>query len=61
MLVVRHLLQPFLDKPLPAHIKESLTNYSIRRINHAWRPDCPVCGSAIRLGLGDARKLATIR
>jgi hypothetical protein len=60
MLVVRHLLQPFLDRPLPTHIKESLTNYSIRRINHASRPDCPVCGSAARLGFADAHRLTTI-
>jgi hypothetical protein len=61
MLVARHLLQPFLDMPLPIHIKESLTNYSIRRINHASRPDCPVCGGGMRVGLADARRLTTIR
>jgi molybdopterin/thiamine biosynthesis adenylyltransferase len=60
MLVVRHLLQSFLDTPLPTHIKESLTNYSIRRINHTSRPDCPVCRSAVRLGFADARRLTTV-
>ena len=60
MLVVRHLLQPFLDSPVPTHIKESLTNYSIRRVNHATRPGCPVCGPATRLGLADARRMTTI-
>jgi len=61
MLVVRHLLQPFLDTPVPTHIKESLTNYSIRRINHVSRPDCPVCGRAMHLGVADAHRLSTIR
>jgi hypothetical protein len=59
MLVLRHLLQPFLDTPLPTHIKESLTNYSMKALRRASKLDCPVCGDAIRLGVGDARRLTT--
>lgn len=61
MLIVRHLLQPFLDAPLPTHIKESLTNYNIRRVNLGSRPECSVCGTSMRLGFGDAHRLTTIR
>jgi ThiF family len=61
MLVVRHLLQPFLDLPLPTHIKECLTNYSTKPVNHQTKTDCPVCGKGIRLGIGDAIPLTTIR
>jgi len=59
MLVLRHLLQPFLDAPLPTHIKESLTNYSVRALRRDSKPDCPVCSDSIRLGVGDARRLTT--
>jgi molybdopterin-synthase adenylyltransferase len=61
MLLIRHLLQPFLDVPIPTHIKESLTNYSTRRVNHQVKPDCPICGMNIRIGVGDALRLTTIR
>ena len=60
MLVVRHLLQPFLDTPLPSSIRESVTNYKIRTRHDEGRPECPVCGSAGRWGLGDSGWL-TIR
>jgi molybdopterin/thiamine biosynthesis adenylyltransferase len=61
MMVVRHLLQPFLDRPLPTHIKESLTNYSTRPVRLQAKPDCPVCGMNIRLAIGDTLRLTTIR
>ena len=60
MLVVRHLLQPFLDTPLPTSIRESVTNYKIRTRHDEGRPECSVCGSAGRWGLGDSGWL-TIR
>jgi molybdopterin-synthase adenylyltransferase len=61
MLLVRHLLQPFLDSPLPSHIKESLTNYSTRRVNQKIRSDCPICGMDLRSGIGDGLRLTTVR
>jgi len=61
MLVLRHLLQPFLDTPLPTHIKESLTNYAVKAIRCAPEPDCPICGAPGRVGAGDAQRLTTRR
>jgi molybdopterin/thiamine biosynthesis adenylyltransferase len=60
MLVLRHLLQPFLDTPLPTHIKEALTNYGIRRIQQAVQDSCPICGTQGRLAYGDVKRL-TVR
>jgi hypothetical protein len=60
MLVVRHVLQPFLDRPIPTHIKEALTNYSIRRLSYDRAADCAVCGADWRLGAGDAVRLTTV-
>jgi len=59
-LVLRHLLQPFLDVPLPTHIKEGLTNYSIKRIEMTAREDCHICGPSGRLAFGDALRLTTL-
>lgn len=59
MLVVRHLLQPFLDRPLPTHIKESITNFSVRRVTSRPNRDCHICGTS-RLGVADARRLSTL-
>lgn len=61
MLVLRHLLQPFLDTPLPTHIKEALTNYSIKRLRVSQHENCHVCGSSGRQALGDAIRLTTRR
>jgi molybdopterin/thiamine biosynthesis adenylyltransferase len=61
MLVLRHLLQPFLDTPLPIHIKEALTNYSIKRLRVSQRDNCHVCGTSGRQALGDAIRLTTRR
>lgn len=59
MLVLRHMLQPFLDTPLPTHIKEGLTNYSIKRICLSARKDCHICGPRGRHAFGDAIRLTT--
>lgn len=59
MLVLRHLLQPFLDTPIPTHIKGAVTNYSIRKVIVPARPDCPVCSVNARMALGDGRALTT--
>ena len=61
VLVLRHLLQPFLDTPLPTHIKEALTNYSIRRLRVDSRENCHICGPSGRQALGDAIRLTTRR
>ncbi len=61
VLVLRHLLQPFLDVPVPTHIKEGLTNYNIKRIYAQPQPGCPVCEMDRRLGRGDALRMNTIR
>jgi hypothetical protein len=61
MLVLRRLLQPFLDTPLPTHIKEGLTNYSIKRIQLAAREDCHICGQRGRGAFGDAVRLTARR
>jgi hypothetical protein len=59
MLVLRHLLQPFLDMPLPTHIKETLTNFSVKRIYREEIVTCSICGADGRVGIGDARRLTT--
>lgn len=59
ILVARHLLQPFLDTPLPTHIKESLTNYSSRGVCHYPRSECVICNSDVRIGRGDSLPLTT--
>lgn len=58
-LVLRHILQPFLNEPLPTHIKESLTNYNIRPVQFESRSDCPICGGRRREGVGDSVCLST--
>lgn len=59
VLVARHLLQPFLDAPLPTHIKEALTNYSTRPLHRKPSPDCFVCGIKERVGGGSVMRLTT--
>jgi hypothetical protein len=61
MLVLRHLLQPFLDTPIPTHIKEGLTNYSIKRIRMSACEDCHICGPHGRHALGDVIRLTVVR
>jgi len=59
VLVARHLLQPFLDMPLPTHIKESLTNYSSRGVCYFPQSECVICNSEVRVGMGDSLLLTT--
>jgi hypothetical protein len=59
VLVLRHLLQAFLDSPLPIHIKETLTNFSMRAIRSDKTADCPICGANSRFGRGDSMRLTT--
>jgi hypothetical protein len=60
-LVLRHLLQPFLDSPLPHSIRESITNFSTRTRFYAFRPGCPICGDSNRSGAGDTYPLTVRR
>lgn len=60
MLITRHLLQPFLDTPLPTHIKETLTNFSIKAIRIEQMSDCLICSNKARLGIGDAGWLTSM-
>jgi hypothetical protein len=62
-LLLRHLLQPFLDSPLPHSIRESITNFNTRVRFYTARPDCPVCGDSKRTGAGDIhdKSLSSVR
>jgi hypothetical protein len=60
-LVTRHLLQPFLDVPLPTHIKEAITNFRMRPLRVEPRGDCPICGENGREGMGDSVPLTVRR
>lgn len=59
ILVTRHLLQPFLDMPLPTHIKESLTTFSTKAVRHTSKLNCSICGGEERIGMGDASRMTT--
>lgn len=59
MLVLRHLLQPFMDIPIPTHIKESLTNFTTKRIVKDGLENCGICGDNGRDADGDSRRLTT--
>lgn len=58
-LVLRHLLQPFMETPLPVHIKESVANFSIRKVSKKTTRECHICGGDGRAGLGDSRRMTT--
>jgi hypothetical protein len=55
MMVLRHLLQPFLLTPLPVTILENLVTYSLRGIAEARAANskCPTCQANRRAGYGD--------
>lgn len=52
MLLVRHLIQPFLRAPLPHTLKEAVTNFSNRQLHFPSNDDCLICGLSRRTGLG---------
>ena len=58
MLLVRHLLQPFLATPLAHPCRETVTSFHVRALRYQSHPDCTVCGSS-RLGFADALALST--
>jgi hypothetical protein len=55
MMVLRHLLQPFLLAPLPVMILENLVTYSVKAIRdaRALNTKCPLCQANIRAAYGD--------
>jgi hypothetical protein len=59
MLLFRHLLQPFMATPLPTSIRESLTNFVVKRRSESSHPDCLVCNLPERIGSGARYRLST--
>ena len=57
-LILRHLLQPFLARPLPHCIRESLTNFNTRSRWYETDPGCALCGDSTRIGVGDTHPLS---
>lgn len=55
MMLLRHLLQPFLLTPLPVMILENLVTYSTKAVMdaRAANPACPICRTNRRAGYGD--------
>jgi hypothetical protein len=55
MMVLRHLLQPFLLTPLPVTIAENLVTYALRPLNRprAASPECRICQPNRHFGYGD--------
>jgi hypothetical protein len=55
MMVLRHLLQPFLLTPLPVMILENMVTYSLKAIREAraLNPKCPLCQANRKAGYGD--------
>jgi hypothetical protein len=55
MMVLRHLLQPFLLAPLPVMILENMVTYSLKAIGVARTPNatCPICQANRWAGYGD--------
>lgn len=59
MLLLRHLLQPFLATPLPTSIRESLTNFAMKPRFEIPQADCLICLLKERLGSGPRFRLST--
>jgi hypothetical protein len=55
MMLLRHLLQPFLLTPLPVMLLENLVTYSMRAVQvaRAASATCPLCRANRRAGYGD--------
>jgi NAD(P)-dependent dehydrogenase (short-subunit alcohol dehydrogenase family) len=55
MLLVRHLLQPFLKDPYPVKLCENAVIYTARAVKSAAKanPNCPTCQMNRRFGYGD--------
>ena len=61
MLIIRHLVQPFLDTSLPHTLRESITNFASKRLRFESSPDCTICGMPLRIGSGGRFALTTRR
>jgi hypothetical protein len=59
VLVIRHFLQPYLLTPLPHTIKEAVTNFSTRTLQHTSCANCTICGTVERIGIGNGARLTT--
>jgi len=59
MLLLRHLLQPFMCTPIPTSVRESLTNYSTKARVEQPHPDCLICSIPERVGSGPRFQLTT--
>lgn len=59
MLLLRHLVQPFMATPLPTSIRESLTNFVIKPRFETSDPECLICGLQERLAVGSRVRLCT--
>ena len=58
MLIIRHLLQPFLATPLAHAYRETVTSFHVRSLRFTPRAECAICGTT-RLGTGCAHPLTT--
>ena len=58
-LLLRHLVQPFLATPLAHSYRESVTTFTVKKVNYETQSDCPVCGNRLRVGTGNAFRLST--
>lgn len=55
MLLLRHLLQPFLEDPYPVKLCENAVTYTSRAVSSTTKanPRCPACQANRRFGYGD--------
>jgi hypothetical protein len=58
ILLLRHLLQPFMATPLPTSIRESLTNFTTKARIEKPNIDCLICSLRERLGSGPRFRLS---
>jgi hypothetical protein len=63
MMVLRHLLQPFLLTPLPVMILENMVTYSMRAVceARALNAKCPVCQANRSAGYADSAPLLGLK
>jgi hypothetical protein len=59
VLLIRHLLQPYLLTPLPHTIKEAVTNFSIKALRYVVAAQCSIWGNPERLGVANGAPLTT--
>lgn len=57
MSLIRHLLQPYMDVPLPSSFTSNLVMGSLRRLVKTRSEHCDICAENPNLGLGDCGKV----